>query len=196
VAPADASIQFAVRPELYIQYREYLQGLYAARDGDFTAADRAATALETLGGSAEELKLAHNLALGVRSETALRQGRTDEALRLLEKLESRIPYLLRLTPFYSSARERYRRAELLQRAGRPEEALRWYSSLDDQSYFDAPYLAPSLLKRAEITERLGRKEEARALYRRALDLYHDPDPEFEPLRREMREGLDRIGRLP
>jgi tetratricopeptide (TPR) repeat protein len=192
-SPAEAAIQFPVHQALYPHYRTYLQGLYAAMANDRASAERSAALLKSLTGSEDEQRLARNLALGIRAEIAMRQGQRTEALTLLKQRDDRMPYLLRLTsPFYSGARERYRRAELLEQSGQLEEALRWYAGLDNQSYLDVAYLAPSLLKRGQISEQLGRRDAAAGFFRRVLALWSDADPEFKPMVEEARAGLERV----
>jgi tetratricopeptide (TPR) repeat protein/tRNA A-37 threonylcarbamoyl transferase component Bud32 len=194
IAPgADATVHFAIHQGLYGYYRTYLTGLYAALSDDSAAAENSAAALSAASGSSDQMKLAGNLALGIRSEILLRQGRSAEALSLLEQLNDNIPYLLRLTtPFYSNARERYRRAELLEGMRRLDEALVWYASLDNQSSLDAMYLAPSLLKRGKISEQRGRMETARSHYQRVLDLLQKAEGAFVPMVEEARAGLNRV----
>jgi tetratricopeptide (TPR) repeat protein len=182
-----ATIHYAIHQGLYGYYRDYLTGLYAALSDDYAAAERSAAALSVTPGSPDQRKLAHNLALGIRSEVLLRQGRPAEALSLLERLEDNIPYLLRITsPFYSNARERYRRAALLESMGRLDDALLWYASFDNQSSLDAMYLAPSLIKRARISERLGNHEAARSHYQRAAGLLQKAEGAFVPMAEEAR----------
>ena len=194
--PADATVHFNVHQGLYHHYRHYLTGLYAALAGEYPAAERSAAALSALTGTPDQLKLAKNLALGIRSEIALRQGRQAEALRMLEALDDKVSYLFRLTtPFYSNARERWRGAQLLEGMGRLEEALRWYRGLDNQSSLDALYLAPSILKRGQISERIGHNVTARTHYERVLRLLRRAEPQFQPMAAEARAGLSRLDKI-
>ncbi len=191
--PADASIQFTIHRDLYDHYRLYLQGLYAALARDYPAAARAADGLVALRSFGDQVKLARNLAAGIRAEIALGQGNPGEALRVLEGGDYRLSYLLQLSPFFSGPRERYLRADLLERQGRETEALHWFATLDDKAYLGLPYLTPSLIRRGRLLERLGRNDEARRDYRRAVALWNDPDPMFRPMLEEARAGLKRVG---
>ena len=122
------------------------------------------------------------MADGIRAEVAYRQQRYDEALRLLSKPRVAPNYRVAgSSPLMAGARERFRRAELLARAGQNEDALRWYSSFDIISMFEAPMLAPSLLRRAEIYEKLGRKPDAIKAYQGFLELWLDADPDLQPI---------------
>jgi tetratricopeptide (TPR) repeat protein len=191
--PTDATIHFTVHQGNYGYYRHYLVGLYAAMAGDYALAERSAATLSALTGTTDQGKLGSNLAIGIRSEIALRQGRPADALAQLDRLDLQIPYLLPITtPFYFNARERYRKAEILEGMGKTEDALRWYTSIDAQMPFDVVYLPPSLLKRAELSERLGRTGDARALYQRVLRLVPHPDPGFQSLLDRARAGRQRL----
>lgn len=191
---------------LHSQLKLYLLGLFSARLGDQSAARRYADELEQLGRSApvsipepqaasptEIAAIAQNLAEGVRAQVAWRSGQAEEALRRLEQAGSEIRYNLKLaSPFYSQPYERYLRAELLNSAGRQEEALRWYSSFEAHAVYDLVYQAPSLLKRAEIYERLGRRDLARDHYSRFIELWKDCDPELRPLLEEAERRIERL----
>ena len=191
--PTDASIHFTIHRGLFPHYRHYLQGLYAALLDDAAAGERAAVALEGLPGTDDQRKLARNLALGIRAELAVRHGDPNEAIRLLEQQDLRIPYFFRITsPFYGSVRERYRRAQLLEETGRLEEARTWYSTVDAQANIDTPFLAPSLVRRGRISERMGDSTGAARLYQRAVDLYGEAEPRLRSILEEARAGLQRL----
>jgi eukaryotic-like serine/threonine-protein kinase len=191
--PPDATIHFTAHQGHYQYYRLYLVGLYAALAGDYAQAERSAASLKSMTGNIDRVKLGSNLALGIRSEVALQQGDTAAALAQLEQLDQQISYLLPITtPFYFNARELYRRAEILERMGRTEDALRWYAGLDALSTLDLVYLVQSLVKRGELSEQLGRRDEARAHYERVVRLMPNPEPMFQPTREKARAGLQRL----
>ena len=73
---------------------------------------------------------------------------------------------------------------------RPEEAIRWFSSFTENSFWDAAYLAPSHYRRAELCERLGRGEDAVEHYRRFLELWAEAEPELRPWVERARAKLE------
>ena len=191
----EMSVFITVNSGGYQQIRTYLEGLYGALAGDTAQASRAATALPSLPGSAVAQAAAGLLSDGIRAEVAYRQQRWGDALRLLNKPRVAPNYLVAgSSPFFSGARERFRHAELLARAGQYEDALRWYSSLDNVSMFDTPLLAPSLLRKAEIYERQGNKAEAIKAYQRFTELWRDADSELQPMVTQARERLQILQR--
>jgi len=179
----------------YRQIRMYLDGLYGALAGDTAQANRAAGLLPTLPGSTMAQAAEGILSDGIRAEVAYRQQRWDDALRLLNKPRVAPNYLVAgSSPFFSGARERFRLAELLARAGQDDEAIRWYASLDNVSLFDAPFLAPALLRKAEIYERLGKKPEAIKAYKRFVALWRDADADLQPTVTQARERIQALQR--
>jgi len=179
----------------YQQIKTYLDGLYGALAGDTARANRAASVLPSLPGSAKAQAAEGILSDGIRAEVAYRQQRWDDALRLLNKPRVAPNYLIAgSSPFFSGARERFRLAELLARAGQYDEAIRWYSSFDNVSMFDAPLLAPSLLKKAEVFERQGKKAEAIKAYQRFVELWRDADADLQPLVTQAKERIQALQR--
>jgi len=179
----------------YQQIKTYLDGLYGALAGDTALANRAASVLPSLPGSAMARAAEGILSDGIRAEVAYRQQRWDDALRLLNKPRVAPNYLIAgSSPFFSGARERFRLAELLARAGQYDEAIRWYSSFDNVSMFDTPLLAPSLLKKAEVFERQGKKAEAIKAYQRFVELWRDADADLQPLVAQAKERIQALQR--
>ncbi len=99
--------------------------------------------------------------------------------------------------FYENSLVRYLRAEILYGEGRYEEALPWFTSLDDGGYVVEAragmfYLGPSYLRRAQIYEHLGEHENAIAFYTRFVTLWKDCEPELRPQVEAAQERLDRL----
>jgi tetratricopeptide (TPR) repeat protein len=133
------------------------------------------------------------LADRVRARVAFRGGRRIEALRLLEQGAVNQWFGLAVTsPLQSQAPERYLRAELLQAAGRLEEAIGWYASFGEHGLHDLVYLAPSLFRRGELYEALGKPVEAMIHYARFAEMWQDADPELQPV---VQQARNRIARL-
>ena len=190
--PPNTGIFFTIHNELVDQTRLYLRGLYAAMANDFGPAARAAEELEALPGNSNQLTLAHDLALGVRSEIAFRQGNPALALEHLEGRKEQTNYLLSTSHLYAGLRENYRMGELLEQSGRHEEALRTFAGLENQTNINPSYIAPSLLWRARISERIGQPDSAALYYSRALAIWRNADAEFQPMVDEARAGLARV----
>jgi tetratricopeptide (TPR) repeat protein len=172
----------------------YLAAGLSLRANDTAAARTYLQQLERPRRSAAASTLALDAVGSIRAQLAEQGGRLHEAIRALEevlRLEARVG-LIGGSPFYSQGLERYQYAGLLEREGRLEEALRWYSSFSSNSIFDFIYLAPSHIRSGRLLERLGRREEAAKHYQQALRLYHASDPEFRPLVREAQDGLLRV----
>jgi tetratricopeptide (TPR) repeat protein len=188
-----ASIWFTAHDDVHEHLRVYLLGLLSANLNEPNAARASASALEKLDGSPEASTLAQNLARGVEAEVARRAGRAPEALAALQAMDEVIPYILQLSStFHVGGRERFLRAELLEEAGRSDEALVWYGSFEEHSVYDLVYLGPSLLRRGEILERAGKTREAAGAYRRVVELWRECEPALAPLRDRARAALARL----
>jgi tetratricopeptide (TPR) repeat protein len=156
-----------------------LQGRLEAALGETTAALRKARQLDTMTDSPGASGLAHTMGQDIR---ALVSGPgSAETLRYFDSDSAKVWFgLLVSDPADSRAFARFARAEMLDRLGRPQEALRWYASLDELSTSDLVYSAPAHLRRADIFERLGDLPAAAAEYSRFLELWKDADPELMP----------------
>ncbi len=170
---------FTVHNNVHPQLKLYLLGVMAAKRGDDSAASSYAAQLENLEGRPEAVELARDQAIGIRARVKMNEGNDAEALELLETASmSALFELTMASPFFSQALERYLRAELLDRLGRTEEALRWYGSFREHSTYDLIYLAPSHLRRAQIFERSGDHQKATLHYSKFLALWKDCDVEL------------------
>ncbi len=179
---------------VHSELQEYLAGGLSLRLGDAAGARTYLQRLERPRTSSLAASLAQDAAGSIRAQLALSAGRWAEAATALEevqRLEARVG-LIGGSPFYSQGLERYLYAGLMERQGRFEEAIRWYSSFSSNSIFDFVFLAPSHIHRGRILERLGRAKEAAEQYRSGLELYRDSDAELGSLLQEAREGLARM----
>ncbi len=174
--------------------RLYLLGLLHAAVGDEEQAHAAAARLRGM----EPLEFAPsgrtNLARAVEAEVSRRQGRMGDALRILESFEYEgFPGVYDVWGSYPMPRERLLRAELLAQAGRFEEALGWYETLDGRyEPTEQGYLAPAYLGRARMHEALNRPEEAARAYERFVELWQDADEPLQPMVAEARERLEHL----
>jgi DNA-binding SARP family transcriptional activator/tetratricopeptide (TPR) repeat protein len=175
--------------------REYTLGVLSLRLRDKPSATAAAAKLQKLATSPEATGLTRDLDRGLRARLAWRDGHPEEALRLLQTLESSDSQGdIAATPFGARANERYLRGELLAATGRNAEALRWFASLGDGSVSEIPLRAPSHFRQAEIHQRLGNPEQAAKHYARFLELWPNADLEFQPLVDTARRRLANLTR--
>jgi tetratricopeptide (TPR) repeat protein len=192
---ASANTFISMHDHLHPVVRLYLLGATEARLGRIDKALERAAALEREPVLAERKGIAVNLAASLRAQAALARGDRRGALALLEASPNDVSYNLGIaSPFIARPQDRFARAELLEAAGKNEEALAWYGSLEGFAIYDLIYLPLSLLHRGRICEKLGRKDEAAAHYRRFLDLWRDADPELKPMVEEAKAALDRLAK--
>jgi DNA-binding SARP family transcriptional activator len=159
--------------------RQYTLGVLSTRLRDTAAAASAAASLQRLAAEKGANALVRDLDRGLRARLAWRAGRPDEALRLLEEMESRDSQGdVAAIPFVSRANERFLRGEVLESLGRDEEALRWFASLGDGSVSEVPLRALAHQRQAAIYERLGKRDEAAKHASRVADLWRNADPGF------------------
>jgi len=153
----------------------YLLGLIALRLGQPQEAVARAAALESADEPEEAGSLLPDLALSLRAQVARMQGRGAEALELLEglRMQARFDQMI-WSPLFSHALPRILRAELLEEAGRVEEAASWYRSFEENSLFDRIYAAVAIRGMARVFEKMGDSEAARAALTRARLLRPDP----------------------
>jgi DNA-binding SARP family transcriptional activator/tetratricopeptide (TPR) repeat protein len=179
---------------VHAELQQYLAAGLSLRMGDEAMARNYLQRLERPRTSPLAASLAQDAAASIRAQMALGAGRQAEAATALEqvqRLEARVG-LIGGSPFYSQGLERYLYGGIMEKQGRFEDALRWYSSFSSNSIFDFVFLAPAHVHRGRMLERLGRAREAADHYRSALELYQDSDTEFGPIVKEAREGLARL----
>jgi tetratricopeptide (TPR) repeat protein len=169
--------------------RLYVLGLLSSRQGQESRALRYAEELGRMQRPSEASALVKDLVLTIKSDVALRRGRPEEALKLLQSVSGEIAPELLALPVFSEEVARYLRAEALYRLGRPEEALRWYSHGFEGSPSELVYLAPTHLRRGELYERLGDRKQAIEHYGRFIQLWNACDPALRPRVEEARTRL-------
>ncbi|MEP6689890.1 MAG: AAA family ATPase [Gemmatimonadaceae bacterium] len=160
----------------------YLRGLIGVRLRDENTVARSLREIDSLPDPSGSIAIAQGLRYAVRAAQARARGSPAEALADLERSARATPFVAAWTSaFISQARERYERAELLNEAGRDDEALRWYATFDQNSPYDLVYLAPALYRQGQIHERRGRARLASDRYQRFIALWRECDPELHPL---------------
>jgi tetratricopeptide (TPR) repeat protein len=170
--------------------RRHRLGLLDTRLGDTVAALGEARALDLAADTSLSGRLAHTLARSIRAHVAAAGGRTREALADLD----RAGWEAAASVFVAEAYDRYFRGELLQRAGRDDEALGWFHSIAERAAYELVYLAPAHLRQAEIYDRRGNRTQAAQHYKRFIELWREADPELQPVVDEARTKLARLGR--
>jgi DNA-binding SARP family transcriptional activator len=175
--------------------RQYTLGVLSLRMRDKSSAAAAAAKLRQLATLADATGLTRDLDRGLRARLAWQEGDPEQALRLLQSLESSDSQGdIAVTPFVGRANERFLRGELLAALGRNAEALQWFASLGDGSVTEIPLRAPSHFRQAEIHERLGNRDQAARHYAQFLRLWSAADPEFQPLVDTARRRLASLSR--
>ena len=159
--------------------RQYTLGILSSRLRDTVAAAAAAGTLNRLATVSGATALVRDLDRGLRARLAWQAGHYDEALHLLEQLESRDSQGdVAAIPFVSRANERFLRGQVLESLGRDNEALQWFASLGDGAVSEIPLRAPAHLRQAEIYGKLRKRDEAAAHTSRAAELWRNADPGF------------------
>ncbi len=188
---------FNVHNEFHPMLKSYLLGLIHVQLGETRRAGLIAGQLADISLPPGGGSLANDMTLGILSFMHMEQQDTAEALAALEQMRSEMWYHLAFaSPFGSQALERFRRAELLGRVGRYQEALQWYDNLVGTSGYEQVFSPIAHLRRGEIYERLGDPAAAREHYARFVELWQDCDLELRPLLEDARQRLAEMARAP
>lgn len=125
---------------------------------------------------------------------ALRKGDTLTALQALAGGWDGIEASQALfSPAYERPWDLYLKATLLAETGQPEEAVRRYGGIGENSLDGYMYSAPGAYRRGVLLERLGRPADAAREYRRVIRLWRDADPEFQPVVDSARSRIAALG---
>jgi DNA-binding SARP family transcriptional activator/tetratricopeptide (TPR) repeat protein len=180
--PSDASPWPRWDLDVWRQVRLVLLGILSVRLDDFAAASRYADKIAPLEGQDFHGSLARVGSHTVRALAERAQGRTSDALRLLESVEPEMFGMSAFTPavpYPDFALQRFLRAELLRELGRDEEALAWYPYHGwSIGLFGGLYIPLSHLRVAEIHDRRGGTEAAIHHFTPFTLLWRDADPEL------------------
>ncbi|MEO8225347.1 MAG: hypothetical protein ABI661_11130, partial [Gammaproteobacteria bacterium] len=168
------AIPLAFHNELHAHLRGFLLGLLAVREGDLSAASLEIEALAELPIPEGAGALLEHLGRTLHAELLLARGLPAEALAVLEqgRLDVWFQYAV-ASPFYAGTFERFLRADLLARAGRVPEAIRWWGSIAERTPFELPFQAPSLQRIGKAWRELGDEDRAREAEQKARVLWGD-----------------------
>ena len=186
-----------------LQYRPYLAGLFSARLGDYEAALRYASELDSIKttldvqeGNPESTRWpiwTADLARTIRAEVAWLQGNLAEALTEIEQTNPEVFWTATLAGLVESETyQRYLRGVLLAEMGRHQEALRWLGTLGQGSGDGFVFLSPKHLEIGKVYEKMGDQEKAIEHFGRFLELWQACEQEYRPLRREVEERVLRL----
>lgn len=150
-AAPNVSLPLAFHNGLHRQLRAYLIGVLAARQRDVAGV---ADALEQL---AELPEPDGSEGLIVRLERSLEaalhelKGDFEQALAGLAGTRDEVWFQLAVaSPFYAGGLERWRRAELLARLGRRQEAAGWFGSIAERSPWEIVFREPGARRASEL----------------------------------------------
>jgi TolB-like protein len=192
-------------PDFLPLLKPYLVGLAHARLHDFDAALAAAARLEAPDHGSRSRALAHDLALTIRADAAIRQEQPGRALAHLDSISGGVPREVvdavaagpsrnEVADILTLEHARYLRVLALLRTGRADEALRWA----DNGFFRIggnPLYAPALdLVRAQAHDAMGATNSARQLYTSYLDATASADDDMRARPDQARARLDRVMR--
>jgi hypothetical protein len=158
--------------------RDYLLGLLSVRLGDLPAAEAAAKRLISRPDTTARA-LASRLGAGVQAFVATSRNERQRALQILERAQvnSDFDYAAN-SPFWSSAFERWLRAEMLRFAGREREAIGWFIALPEGR--NELFLKPmSVLGTGAAYQKLGDGSGAEAAFKEFESLWRSADPSLQ-----------------
>jgi DNA-binding SARP family transcriptional activator len=169
---------FYARDGIFFVRRAYLLAMLAMRAGDLAEAGRIAEQLTTNSDPRDRHSYLSRTANVIRAELLRAQKEPAKALAALGEPREH-PYLPSALE-YSTAHERFLRAELSRELGKWSDALRWYGTFPDPGAYDLPYLPAVRAGEGAAHEGLGHRDMARMSYERAIALLSSADAEFEP----------------
>ena len=188
--PGGDSPSQQLRPHM----RLYHLAVLSWRLGDLAAATNFANRLDSLPAPARWRPSIHALAEQVRAQVDLEQGRHEQAVRRLHPIHQHVPPIEIGLLVRGNVVTILAYAEALYRAGRYQEAQRYFDNILPLFGHHSPAVAHFLLRRAQIAEALGQHEAARDLYVQFLALFVAPDAEMQHYAEQARRSLGALQR--
>jgi tetratricopeptide (TPR) repeat protein len=181
--PSEMAIDSASHDAAHPYLKLHRLGLIALRANDVTTADSIARQLDGATGSLQPNAPGRMLATSLRAHVAASRGRSREALRLLEEINgARVASATSLEAY-----DRLLRAQLLEQAGRYDDALGFYAQLGSRSPFEVMLTWQADLGTARVHEKRGNTAMAARYYRKVAERLKDADASL----RQEREAAER-----
>jgi tetratricopeptide (TPR) repeat protein len=178
---------------LQAHMRLYKLGVISCRLRDYTAAAGYAQRLQQLPVKQEWAPAMRGLANEISAQIDLDNGRAAEGLKKLESSRTYPPLEL-LDVMRFGVPGLIWKTEALYRAGRYEDAERYFRSMRPMIGLNTPHIAWHTLRRAQISDALGRRDDALLYYARFVRLFERADPEMQPLVLRARNRLAELQR--
>lgn len=154
--------------------REYLLGRLAVRLNDFRAAEQHAQALSTLPVEPSVVSRLSTLEHSLRAHIAFAKRDWRGAISELDRAK----WPGSANAVIVEAGDRFLRAMVLERLGRPEEAKSWYASLAQRTSYELVYYGLAEYRLGAIAEARRDKRASTPHYTRVASLFTSGDPAF------------------
>ena len=171
--------------------QRYALGLLDACAGRREAVRDASRELRGMRNDATDRAWSELYALGIEARLLATEGRSADALAVLERSSSQSQFGNRIG-LRTLTLERFLRIQLLERLGRYEEANRWCRHFDSY-WFDMIAKPEFGLIKARTLRALQREDQARSEYEAVLRRLDHPDSSYAPLVEEARDGIRALG---
>lgn len=136
----NVSLPLALHNGLHPHLRCYALGLLAAREGDTAGVTEAAEQLAELPVPDDAAVLVERMERSLAAEVWLLKGEPERALGSLAGGRAEVWFQYAVaSPFFADTFGRWRRADLLRRLGRTEEAAGWFGALAERSPWELPF---------------------------------------------------------
>ena len=187
--PAGTTPDEVLKPHM----RLYNLAVVSCRMQDYTAANAYARRMETLKTPQPWAKAIRDLGKIVDAQVDLQNGRAAAALQKIGATDLYPPFDILDVLRYGTSRFIWR-AEALYQAGKYQEALGMFSTMDLVFGVSQPHLAYRLLRSAQINDALRNYEQARLQYSQFVALFAKADPEFQQIVDQARRRLAELQR--
>ncbi len=189
------SIFFTVHNGVQKLIYHYLTGSLSLKTADIPSAKKMLAEIHRFRGTAEQTRLARDLARDLEAQMAVQAGNPQKALASYQATHPNTWYGLAVTsPFYSRAIPRYHQAALLFSQKQYRQALALYRTFGEYSVYDLIYYAPAMFMMGEAYRELNQPDSAAICYRKFLNLWGDCDPELQPRLAETKARLEQLYR--